>query len=272
MFIAILGFFNKPDEYSKAKAAAEKKYGKSILVVFDAFFCVYLRQFILVIIAVSLGVAFALIAIYVSPPGIDPPPTPTPHKTITPPSTTTITPTGLETTNLDDLIPLRMDKGAFFFHEWDEFNPIKINSNEYDQSIGVKIPQQKQDYYYDYFNNQRMAHETFIEYSLSENYQSLNFDYGIDDSSFPKDRSCAPQCHYWIVVYRCSAEKDVFEKADELFRTKEWNYYKTLQNSGNIDVSGVEAIRITIYWYFDVIQTKPLAFNIAIVNPTLSIA
>jgi hypothetical protein len=47
------------------------------------------------------------------------------------------------------------------------------------------------------------------------------------------------------------------------------NYRRTLRVSKDIDVSDVETIRLTVYWEFDVIQSKPLAFNVAIVNPIL---
>jgi hypothetical protein len=44
---------------------------------------------------------------------------------------------------------------------------------------------------------------------------------------------------------------------------------QTLGTSTLIDVSNVETLRITFYWLFDVLPTKPLTLNIAIVDPTL---
>ena len=44
---------------------------------------------------------------------------------------------------------------------------------------------------------------------------------------------------------------------------------QTIETSDVIDVSNVETLRLTINWLFDVLPTKPLTLNVAIVDPTL---
>lgn len=228
----------------------------------------FLRVWLYPLLAISIS-AILLLAINLWGKVEPPPPSPSPPLTPTPSIKTTITPTLYREIKLYELPLLRVDEDAFFFQAWDQYEAIAINNVVYPQSIGVRIPEKAQEDYFENYNTLRKEHSALIEYSLAYKYKTLKFNYGIDDSSFPDDKSCVAQCHYWIVVQSCSAEDDHFEKDDLLFITNPLNYYQSLHSSGNIDVSGVEAVRITVYWEFDVIQTKPLAFNIAIINPTL---
>ena len=265
---AISIFFLPRPEFADVYSSIFEVTGKKVISKILAFMRVWLYPIIVIVSTLVFIIAINLWG-KVEPPPPTPTPAPTPHETIAPPSATPSIPPWPNKTKLVELTPLKMDEGAFFFGEWNQYESIIVNHVGYPQSIGVQIPKDAQDDYYERYNTLRKTHKAEIEYSLGYQYKTLMFFYGIDDRSFPDDLSCAPQCHFWIVVQSCSAEDDHFEKEDTLFKTEHLNYYHTLSSSGNIDVTGAEAVRITVFWEFDVIQSKPLALNIAIIDPTL---
>ena len=158
---------------------------------------------------------------------------------------------------------------AFFFHQWEKNYPIKIDSTEYLRSIGVRLPVEIRD---DLKNNhitERYDYSAVIEYSLGYKYDMFQFSYGIDDNTFKDFGLPPPNCHYWVVVESCYCREDSEIKTTELEHTPEVNYMQTLGTSKQMNVSNVETLRITFYWKFDVLPTKPLTLNVAIVDPTL---
>lgn len=179
-------------------------------------------------------------------------------------------PSSPSTLCLDELQVLNKEPDkAFYFHQWEKNFPIKIDGIEYLHSIGVQLPV---DVKYDLITNHSTEREAFsakIEYSLAYKYDKFQFFYGIDDNAFKDAGLPPPNCHYWVVVESCECKEDSEIKTTELERTPEVNYMQTLGTSTLIDVSNVETLRITFYWLFDVLPTKPLTLNIAIVDPTL---
>ncbi len=170
---------------------------------------------------------------------------------------------------LDEFEPLLPRTEAVITQEWGPFEEISIDGVAYQHGIGFRIPQDAQENYYSNHNTERIQHVEFIEYQLDYSYKVLNFDYGIDDSSFPQNSDNDYQCVVWIVVQSIDSTK--LQSADEniLFQTDKMNYRRSLHNSGNIDVSGSEIIRIAVFWEFEVDQSKQLALNVAIANPIL---
>lgn len=177
---------------------------------------------------------------------------------------------GPATFSLDDFKALRKaPHDAFYFHQWEENFPIKIGDVEYPHSIGVRLPIEVIENLYDNYKTERKLYSTYIEYSLGYKYDVFQFDYGIDDSAFKDYDLPPPSFHYWILVESCSCLADSKERSKELYTTPEVNYMQTKGTSKAIDVSNVETLRLTFYWKFDVLPTKPLTLNVAIVDPTL---
>ena len=267
--ITFLNHFNKPELFKKTKAEYRKKYSGRAIADFLAFFIVYTAKLISAFITITSATGFVLILVFM----------PTKESTITieaeaahtPLSTPTVT-VGNDPsrTYLNEVRPLNIDPDeAFVFNGWKALYPIKVNDIEFDHSIGVRIPTDVSEDYKDNYNTERRDYDASIEYSLSYKYEKFRFKYGIDDSSFLDAGLCPPQCYFWIVVESCSSEADSEEEPKILYQTERMNYRRPLRTSDEIDVSDVETLRLTVYWEFDVMQSKPLAFNIAIINPTL---
>ena len=170
---------------------------------------------------------------------------------------------------LEDLDPILPRPDSFFMREWDEYQPIQVNDIQYEHGIGVCIPAEDQDRYFDKNLPDEQIHSEYIEYLLSSQYKSFQFDYGIDDSSFPDGVEKEPLCHYKIVVQSCNSKEYLSSKQNILFDSDWVNYRSKVFPSTLMDVSNCEAIRITVYWKFVVRQSGPFAFNIAIINPIL---
>lgn len=268
-FITFLNHFNKPELYYKTQKEYRKKYRSRIVADLLAFFVVYTTKLVSAAVAIISAVAIVLILFLM--PSIDEPITSISADSeisseISPPLSGPAT----NQTNLENLTPLREEpRDAFFFHEWKRLYPIKINDIEYDHSIGISLPAEVCKDLKKNHDSEREDYKAYIEYSLAYQYETLSFDYGIDDNSFIDDGLYPPQCHFWIVVQSCDSENELSEDENVLFETEPLNYRRSLHSSGDIDVAGAEAIRITVYWEFDVIPAKPLAFNVDIINPIL---
>lgn len=222
---------------------------------------------LLLVLALTAGIGFAIHEFGMMP-ETDIEATATPTTVISTPQPSLIA--NPSTLSLDDLQVLNKEPDkSFFFHQWEKNFPIKIDGIEYLHSIGAQLPV---DVKYDLITNhatEREDYSAMIEYSLGYKYEKFQFSYGIDDNAFKDAGLPPPNCHYWIVVESCICREDAEEKSKEIYRTPEVNYMQTIETSDFINVSNVETLRITFYWKFDVLPTKPLTLNVAIVDPTL---
>jgi hypothetical protein len=263
--ITVVGFSLEIKKFLPVYRNARKQHG--ILVsFFKSVFEVFGRLLAAILVTAFIAVTFYVFGTIKPPPDTPPKPTITPTNKLSPSPTSTV----LKETKLDDysILSKRPDE-AFVFQQWTDLYPIKINNIEYENSIGVRVPAEACEYFKNNHDTQRKDYNASIEYSLAYQFDTLRFQYGIDDNTFREDGLYPPQCHFWIIVESCGSDADSDEKPVELYRTDRMNYRRTLRVSKDIDVSDVETIRLTVYWEFDVIQSKPLAFNVAIVNPIL---
>ena len=220
--------------------------------------------------AIALG-GFSLISILYLFGGNTPPPTATPTPA-EPHSIALVVP--IKNNNkdawLDELDPILPREEAFCWYQWSTFDPIQVKKTSFQHCIGVSIPLNELNAYNN--NPQReIIHSEYIEYLLSYNYDTFQFDYGIDDLSFPDGIENACMCEYKIIVQSCNAKEYLGEDDNILFDSDWLNYRSILFRSTLMDVSKSESIRITIYWKFYIRQNGPSAFNIAIVNPILRV-
>jgi len=261
--IAAIGFFSKIDKYTPTYLKLREENG-----IFISFFKTVMKLYSKFLVAILVTAVIAVI-VYVFGAKHDPiPPEPTP--TATPTTEPTVVVYSPITYSLDDLQVLSKEPDdAFFFHQWETNYPIKIDNIEYLRSIGVRLPVEIQDDLKINHITERYDYSAVIEYSLGYKYDMFQFSYGIDDNTFKDFGLPPPNCHYWVVVESCICREDSKVKTKELERTPEVNYMQTLATSNMIDVSKVETLRITFYWKFDVLPTKPLTLNVAIVDPTL---
>lgn len=170
---------------------------------------------------------------------------------------------------LDELKPILPRNNSFFIHEWSKFDLIQVGDISYPHSIGVCIPWSDQIDYCRRNPPEEQEHSEYIEYLLSFKYKTLQFDFGIDNTSFPEGIEDACKCKFKVLVQSCNS-KDYLGESDNILYDSDWiNYRSSLQRSTLMDVSGCEAIRITVFWKFSVRQNGPIAFNLAIFNPIL---
>jgi len=170
---------------------------------------------------------------------------------------------------LDEMKPILPRNKSVFLHEWNKFDPILIKGVFYPHSIGLCIPEDELDDYFDEASPNVQEHSEDIEYLLSYNYQTLQFDYGIDDLSFPENIETACKCEFKIVVQSCNSSDYLGSSSDILYDSDWINYRSSIRRSPSIVVSDCESIRVTVTWKFNVRAEGPIAFNIAIINPIL---
>ena len=268
-FITFIIHFNKPELYNKTKLEYRKKYRSRATADILAFFIVYKTKLISATIAAASATALVLILVLMptSDDSSDAASADSPTSPATP--IVSIYP-GNNQTMLEELTPLKIDPvTAFVFHQWENNFPIKIDEKEYYHSIGARLPVKVKVDLEDNHTTDRIDYSAEIEYSLGYKYDTFQFSHGIDDNAFKDYGLSPPNCHYWIVLESCSCREDSEEKSKEIYRTPEVNYMQTIETSDVIDVSNVETLRLTINWLFDVLPTKPLTLNVAIVDPTL---
>lgn len=170
---------------------------------------------------------------------------------------------------LDELQPILPRSNSFFIHEWSKFDLIQVGDISYPHSIGVCIPWTDQIDYCRLNPPEEQEHNEYIEYLLSYKYKTFQFDFGIDNTSFPEDIEDACKCEFKVYVQSCNS-KDYLGESENILYDSGWlNYRSSLQRSKLMDVSGCEAIRITVFWRFSVRQNGPIAFNLAVFNPIL---
>lgn len=170
---------------------------------------------------------------------------------------------------LDEIDPKVSDYSAFFFNIWDAYDNVAVKHQEFPHSIGVRIPIEDQLKYRAKPVADQVPHSEYIEYSLGFEYETLQFDFGIDDISFPHGLAEHPKCQFKIIVDACDSESFYSSKQEHLYETDWLNDRCCLRRTPEMDVSGCEAVRITIKWQFFPRENGPIAFNIAIVNPIL---
>lgn len=170
---------------------------------------------------------------------------------------------------LDEMDAKVSNYSAFFIDEWDGFDEVSIKHKKYPHSIGVKIPIEDLIRYRTKIGVGQLEHIEYIEYSLAFEYDTLQFDFGIDDLSFPKGVAEHPMCLFKIIVDVCDSESFYSSKQNHVFETDWLNDQCCLRRTSEMDVSGHESVRITIIWQFSPRDDGPMAFNLAIVNPIL---
>lgn len=191
-------------------------------------------------------------------------PTPSPNVVVSVPIKSSV-----QDSWLDDLDPILHKPRAFFYREWSKYDLIQIEDKPYPHSIGICIPADELKEYCDKGSSNEISHNEYLEYRLSYKYKSFQFDYGIDDISFPDDVETASRCEFKIVVQSCNS-KEYLASEDNILYDSDWiNYRSIIYRSALIDVSNCENIRITVHWKFYLRSCGPIAFNIAIINPIL---
>ncbi len=271
--IASVSTLFKKVEFKRTLEDEKKKPGKTVLARLRAIRSVYniayysiLSALVISIVVLGLGVKWTLVFS-----GGNASATPFPE--ITPFPATIVPP--IQNPNdvwLDEIDSILPRKRAFFVHAWNSYSPVEVGNTIYPHCIGVCIPKEAQDAYYDENSPDQQIHKEYIEYSLSNKYQYFQFDYGIDDCSFPADVEDESLCEFNIVVQSCNSTEFLKEHDNILFDSGWINYRCGIHSVQEIDVSGCEAIRITVTWRFYVRQNRPIAFNIAILNPILRVA
>ena len=224
-------------------------------------------RFLIGMFAISGAVIFLInllgdIVIPVAP--ATPSPSKTPFPMITPPILISIGDAWL-----DEIKPLLPRNKSVFINEWNHFDPIQVKGVKFPHSIGLCIPEAEQHSYFESASSTEEEHTEDIEYLLSYSYQSLQFDYGIDDLSFPDNLETACMCEYKIIVQACNSTEYFENDSDVLFESDWINYRSSIHRTPIINVSDCEAIRITVKWKFNIRTDGPIAFNIAIINPFL---
>ena len=161
--------------------------------------------------------------------------------------------------------------GAFFTNEWNAFDSVAVKHQTFPHSVGVSIPLKDQKKYRAIISSGQLLHDEYVEYSLGFEYETLQFDYGIDDSSFPEGIVDSPYCQFKIIVDACDSKSFYSSKQKHLFETDWLDDQCCLWRTPEMDVSGCEAIRITIMWQFFPRYNGPIALNVAIANPILRV-
>lgn len=270
--IALRGLFKKPKRYAKTRKAAQELYGKSIRADLSAFFAVYLKQCYFFVAVLVCAIGIVLIAIFVPRTIPEQEPTKSSSQSVTP----TIAPAPIVSTaknpaKLIEFDPLIAKPDAFFMHRWSEFDDIIVSGELCEQSIGVQIPKEDQNNYYANFSQERKLHSEYIEYSTADQYKEMKFEYGIDRTTFQKGWDSEPPCMCRLIIQSVPSDGYVSDSVGIIFDLK-WFNYRLSKQPASVALNDVETIRITVFWVFDVIQSKPLAFNLAIINPSLYLA
>lgn len=257
-------FFVKRSDFFNNYEHEKQKSKSKFLAFVKAFLNAYKLPLICVLIA-----ALAIISIEFFTIIDGPPPAPSAVESIAEIDPTPVPTFGEDDAWLDEIDPILYNADAVFIREWDPFTQISVKGTVYPHRIGFCIPASDQEDYLINHNDEQINHSEMIEYLLNFKYQTLRFEYGIDDSSFADDAEYVPACEFRIVVQSCNSDESLAQNANILLDTDWMNYRTALHSSGNLNVSDVEAIRITVYWRCQVSPSKPLAFNIALVNPIL---
>lgn len=170
---------------------------------------------------------------------------------------------------LDEMEPKVSDYNAFFVSMWDGFDEVTVKDYVYPHSIGVKIPLKDQKKYRATIGGGLIEHKEYIQYSLGFEYETLQFDFGIDGLSFPDGVAEHSKCLFKIIVDVCDSGTFYSSKQKHLFETDWLNDQCCLHRTPEMDVSGYESVRITFMWQFSPNENGPSAFNLAIANPIL---
>lgn len=170
---------------------------------------------------------------------------------------------------LDEMDSKVSSNGAFFMNEWNAFDSVAVKHHTFPHSVGVSIPLKDQKKYRAKINSGQLIHDEYIEYSLGFEYETLQFDFGIDDLSFPEGIVDSPYCQFKIIVDACDSKSYYSSKQKHLFETDWLDDQCCLWRTPEMDVSSCEAVRITIMWQFFPRYNGPIALNVAIANPIL---
>jgi hypothetical protein len=206
-------------------------------------------------------------------------PTPTPFTSNTPYDISFVTPQSnlppsptpvYLTTYLSELDPIIEKSDAFITKSWNAFDDFIVGQDTIQHGIGIEIPEKDLSTYLKKSNNKRVQHIEYIEYSLGRKYEQIDFEFGIDRSSFESLQSDAPVCLCRIVMQDVPSNGFVNESSNILFDS-DWFNYRLARHAASIAVQKVETLRITVYWEFDVNPTKDASLRLVLIDPELHI-
>ena len=180
----------------------------------------------------------------------------------------TAVPSGLDETPLYTLDPIIINEDAFFINNWELNKDLKVDGEIVPYGIGVKIPEDDQAENNSTSPYTQVPHSEEIKYKLCKKYDTLDFSYGIDDSTFDDLDKSAPLCKCSIVLKSISSDEALSEKSAVIFDSKDFYYY-LIKHSVSIDVSQVEILSLEINWEYTPDPTKQNCFNLAIIDPVL---
>ena len=204
----------------------------------------------------------------------DPDPTPTPPTyTPSPASSAPINPTlppnaGQLRTPLSNLLPIIVNKSAFFFGRWTTYSPLIVDDDPVESGFGISIPLVDQRNYYEEHAYESVDHKEILEYKLCRKYQLIDFTYGIDDSSYYGFQEDTPSCKCRILVQYKTADRPLDETHNIVFDSYVF-YYDLSRTHITLDVSQVDTLRFTFFWSYNPDPTKQNCFNLAIIDPVL---
>lgn len=260
---------NKKTEFRKTLAFEKRNSYSSVAAYFMSFIKVFRTAIITILLTILISIP--ILKFGVDKPIISPPPSSTPSYSPTP--TITITPTstiylGEPDAILSEIGPIIPKPEAFYKDIWNKYEEISVGNDPCPCSIGIRIPEENLREYYDDHSHQRILHQEFQEYSLGYQFDTLVFNYGIDDSTFAGNEPSVPSGMCRIVIQYVLS--DGFLKASDniLFDSGWFNYHLTMRQ-GVVNLANVETIRITASWVFDVDPAKDNFMNLAIVDPYL---
>ena len=143
-----------------------------------------------------------------------------------------------------------------------------VGQDTIQHGIGIEIPEKARAKYLKKSSNKRVNHSEYIEYSLGRKYKQLDFEFGIDQSSFESLVTETPVCLCKILIQDVPSNGFISESNNVLFDS-DWFNYRLARHAASVDVSDVETIRITVYWQFDVNPTKDTSLRLVLIDPEL---
>lgn len=205
----------------------------------------------------------------------DPPKTPSSTKTPSLQSSTTPYTSSSPSNSLPyftqflcDLDPIIINEDAFYIGSWNSFDDFVIGQSIIQHGIGIEIPERDRFQYLKRSIYKRVEHNEFIEYSLGNNYNLLDFEFGIDQSTFELLGSYPPACLCRIVIQSVPSSGFTSDSENILFDSA-WFNYRLARHSASVDLSNVETMRITVFWEFDVDPTRDVSLRIILIDPKL---
>ena len=195
------------------------------------------------------------------------PPEPSPEPTVTlVPATPVVTPTG--SIDLYDITPIIYNSKAYFVNSWSALEPLKVDNTVIPSGIGVCVPVADQQRYNLDYVDKKVEHKEILEYMLNQDYNTLDFSYGIDDRSFYGFEQDAPSCLCRIVAQSKSSDQMLGDSDNIVYDSCDF-YYNLSEEHVTLDVSNIDTLRLTFYWSYKPDPTKQNCLNLVVINPLL---